>query len=467
MTSWFCTPRAKRAAFALLVCTLVPTCAVSNTTAPSDDGTIDGALRVAKTAHEPVLVDFSALWCHSCWWMKTNVMTGAQWDGLMKRVVYVEADADSSAGAAWMDKLHVEGLPTYIVLSADGAEIGRVVGEAKREEFYPRIERLSEGSDTLELLKAKANNGAPSDIAEVLDAYAARNDREQGLAWYDSLPQPLRTIADRDGKVAANLEFVRMDSAKRKLMSAKKTSDRTRLIQSCVAHGQRALLYKPDYDDRIQIIDALSDCTEGMSLPQRKQILAAPLSEATANLYQEKLQKRPLPPGSREALILLAEAKKTLGDRTGADEIYARGIAAYREQLSDGHGGLDLGRDRSAADDLYGLYRFSEQKDPLRALVKRLAETFSDDCNYSLAYGSLLVKEDKPSEALPYLERAAGMAHGRYVLKVANARVKALVALSRQAEAAKVAADALRASGSAFPREQDALKKLIVTPSPV
>ena len=99
--------------------------------------------------------------------------------------------------------------------------------------------------------------------------------------------------------------------------------------------------------------------------------------------------------------------------------------------------------------------------DETRALLKQLAQDYSEDCNYALAYGSLLLKENHADEALPYLERAASSAHGRYVLRVATVRAKALIALSRKAEAEKVAADALQASGPAFPKDQEALKKTI------
>src|SRR5215475_7906302 len=40
--------------------------------------TVDAALKAANAAHESVLVDFSGLWCHACWWMKANVMNGPQ-----------------------------------------------------------------------------------------------------------------------------------------------------------------------------------------------------------------------------------------------------------------------------------------------------------------------------------------------------------------------------------------------------
>ena len=420
-------------------------------------------MSAARTVHQPILIDFSAIWCHACWWMKTNVMLGPQWDALTHRVVYVEADSDLPDGAQWMEKLKVPGLPTYVVLSPDGKELGRVVGEAKIEDFYPKLDRMLAGTDTLDALKVKALKGDASDVVAVLDTYAARDDKEGALAWYGSLPASLRAKAASAPKVALDLESMRMDQDKHKLMSEKNATAKAALAKSCLDHGQRALAASPEYDDLVQLIDGLSDCSDGMDATQRHAILDAPLKQALAQLDSEKLSKRPLPPGTREAVIYLAETEKTLGEKEQAAVIYERGIAAYKKQMDDGKGGLDLKKDRSAGDDLYALYRFSEQKDALRTLLKQLAQDYSEDCNYSLAYGTLLLKENHADEALTYFERAAASAHGRYVLRVANARAKALLALSRKPEAEKVAAEALHASGSAFPKDQEALRKVIST----
>jgi len=452
----------------LALCALAFACKTAfaaPSTHPESYETVDAALTAARAAHEPILVDFSAIWCHACWWMKNNVMLGPQWDSLMDRVVYVEADSDLPDGAQWMEKLKVPGLPTYVVLNADGKELGRIVGEAKTEDFYPKLDHMVAGTDTLDALRAKALKGDTSDVAAVLDTYAARYDKEGALAWYSTLPASVRAKADSAPKIVLNLESMRMDQDKRIMMAEKNAAAKAALAKSCLAHGQHALAASPEYDDLVQLIDGLSDCSDGMDVSRRHAALDAPLKQAMAQLDAEKLSKHPLPPGTREAVIYLAETKKALGEKEQAAAIYERGIAAYRKQMDDSKGGLDLKKDRSAGDDLYALYRFSEQKDATRALLRQLAQDYSDDCNYSLAYGSLLLKENHADEALTYLERAAASAHGRYVLRVANARAKALIALSRKPEAEKVAAEALHASGSAFPKDQEALKKVIGTPS--
>lgn len=425
--------------------------------------TIESALKAAKAAHEPVLVDFSALWCHSCWWMKTNVMNGTEWDALGKHLVYVESDADSADGETWMNKLKVSGLPTYVMLDASGREIGRIVGEAKREEFYPKIDRLIGGADTLAKLKNQAAHGAPADVAQALDVYAAREDYAAAFAWYASLPAALRQRAAQDAKVVLYLEAMHMKQDKQGLLSTKAAPEKAVFAKSCIEHGQRALASNPDYDDRIDIIDSLSDCSDGFPAEQRVALLAAPIATAVGHLDGQKLSKRPLPPGSRDSVLILGIVSKGIGDSGGAKAIFDRGIAAYRHQMDDGKGGLDLKKDRSAADDLYALYRFSGQNEQKMALLKQLASTYDNDCNYSLAYGKALLSDGKAAEALSYLEKAAGLATGRYVLRVAKARAQTLIALQRRHDAEKVVSDALRTAGSWFPGDKEELKQVLNT----
>lgn len=428
--------------------------------APSYD-TIESALKAASATHEPVLIDFSAIWCHSCWWMKTNVMNGPQWDALGRHLVYVESDADSAGGEAWMKRLKVGGLPTYVMLDASGREIGRVVGEVKRDEFYPKIDRLIGGSDKLENLKREAARGTPADVAQALDLYLAREDYQEAFAWYAGLPLSLREQAAHNAKVTLELEAMHMKRDKGDLASAKATPAKAAFVKSCAEHGRRALASRPNYDDMIDIIDTLGDCSEDLPQAQRRALLAAPIATAVAQLDAQKLSVRPLPIGTRDSVLILAMTSKAIGDEAGAKAIFDRGITAYRAQMDDGKGGLDLKRDRSAGDDLYALYRFSEHKEQKMALLKQLAGTYDKDCNYSLGYGKALLSDGNAAEALPYLEKAASMASGRFVLRVAYARAKALLALQRRPEAERVVADALQAAGPWFPEDQKELKQVL------
>src|SRR5450432_1761037 len=111
--------------------------------------TIDAALARAQREHRPVLIDFSAVWCYSCYYMATHVLNGTEWNTLESRVVVVESDADSPDGSHWMEKLAVKALPAYVALNADGSELGRILAEQSRKRFYPQMNRILGGGDAL------------------------------------------------------------------------------------------------------------------------------------------------------------------------------------------------------------------------------------------------------------------------------------------------------------------------------
>src|ERR1700743_527247 len=85
---------------------------------------LDPALAQGKREHKAVLVDFQAVWCYSCYFMASHVLNGKEWDDLGKKIVFYEADADKPADKAWMNKLNVHFLPTYVAIGPDGEELG-------------------------------------------------------------------------------------------------------------------------------------------------------------------------------------------------------------------------------------------------------------------------------------------------------------------------------------------------------
>src|SRR5579859_6765295 len=64
--------------------------------------TIDEALKTSAEQHRPVLVDFQAVWCYSCYYMASHVLNGPEWDAVQRKAIVVEVDADSPDGLAWM-----------------------------------------------------------------------------------------------------------------------------------------------------------------------------------------------------------------------------------------------------------------------------------------------------------------------------------------------------------------------------
>src|SRR6185295_10854271 len=143
----------------------------------------------------PVLVDFHAPWCYSCYFMASHVQTGPDWDRAKRQMLTMEMDADSPEGAARMQEWHIKALPSYVLLGADGQELGRLLAEHTRAEFYKWLFDAAAQGNTLEALKAKVVDHSGASVAaarEVLRAYQARYDGDGGLKWFMALAPKTR-----------------------------------------------------------------------------------------------------------------------------------------------------------------------------------------------------------------------------------------------------------------------------------
>jgi len=405
---------------------------------------IDDALAQARKTHTPVLIDFGAPWCYSCYFMATHVLNGAEWEAVEAKTVVVESDADSPDGAAWMKKLEIKALPAYVVLNENGDELGRILGEQARAKFYPAMTKILAGSHTLDELKKSAAAGSTEAIATVLGSYEARRDGQAGLDWYASLPQKTRTAAANDKPIAlwlARLELARAMKAKD---NAAAVSAAKRVLEGDIGC------------DRQYVVDQLLEASEKMPEAERKSLLSAQKPALDALLAKDIFVAKPICADQRSAVITTADVDAALGDTAAEKAVLDRAIASVQKQL-----GNDLKKDRNAADNLRVYYVRAKRTEELDALYPKLIAAYPDDYVYPYRWGKSLLERGNATAALPLLEQAAEKAYGENRLAVAIQRVKALKALHRQADAEKVVAEVLEQNGQWFPEEVAQLKETL------
>jgi thiol:disulfide interchange protein DsbD len=107
----------------------------------------DQALSAARAERRPVLIDFEAAWCLPCREMERTTLRDPAVVRLASSFVALKADvtAEDDAATALLDRFHVPGVPTYVLLGPDGDERGRLVG------FVPSrrmVEALREAAGT-------------------------------------------------------------------------------------------------------------------------------------------------------------------------------------------------------------------------------------------------------------------------------------------------------------------------------
>jgi thiol-disulfide isomerase/thioredoxin len=415
--------------------------AFSTTASAETPATVDAALAQAKKAHQPVLIDFSAPWCYSCYFMATHVLNGAEWEKLEKRTVVVSVDADSPDGAAWMKKLEVKALPAYVVLNENGDELGRILAEQPREVFYPGVDKIIAGSTTLDQLKAKAAKGSNDDIAAVLASYEARKDGDGGLAWYASLPKSSRDAAGKNAAVSLWIDRLTLDRAM-------KAEDNT----AAIAAAERVLDGNLGCE-RPYVVDDLLEASDKLPDAQKKAIAAKQKPALDKLLAEHVFVAHPTCADQRSAVMTTADVDEAMGDAKAATAVLDRGIAAARKAA-----GEDLKADRNAADNYRVYLSRAKRTAELDALYPKLIAAYPDDYVYPSRWARTFLDRNEPAKALPLLEQAAEKAYGENRLAVATLRVKALKALHRDADAEKVVAEVLEQNGKWFPEQVDQLK---------
>ena len=411
---------------------------------PGPAQTVDAALAAARREQRPLFLDFQAQWCYSCYYMATHVLSGPKWQPFERRVHVQEVDADSPDGAAWMTKLGVKALPSFVVLKPDGIELGRVVAEQPPEIFYPALERILAGSDALDTLQAQATKGSVSAVADVLASYHARSEYQAGIDWYAALPAAQRTKADGDARVSLWRQRLKLEIA------VKAKDEKT-----CVAAAERVLAGNVGCD-RYYVLENLLGCSEKLPAAARRRLLAAQRRSLDQLLDKQVFVSPPQCADQRSAVLVSADLDKALGDHAAEGALLDRAIAFVRKRLGD-----DYTQDRNLADNLRVYLARAERTPELDALLPKLIAAYPDDYVYPYRYGRSLLDRKQAAAALPYLEQAAEKTFGANRLVVAELRVKALLALNRRVDAEKVAADALQANGPWFPEQAAELKALL------
>ena len=408
---------------------------------PKAPATIADALTQATQQHRPVLVDFHAVWCYSCYYMASHVLNGPEWQAVERKAIVIEADADSPDGRQWMDKLKISALPSYVVLDEQGNEQGRILAEQPRQTFYPRVNAILSGSDALEPLKDKASHGLIDALTAALDVYKARNDIIAGLQWYAQLSASVRQAASKDVHAATSLEQLHLAQAKVKKDNA-----------AILASAQKVLAGDAGCSRPYVLLDLLQ-ASEKLPDTQRRHILAAQRKATDNYLDTQIFTARPNCADQRSAVIASADLDAATGDAAGEKAVLDRAIDSTRGALGD-----KLTSDRNLADNLRVYLLRAKRTDELDAYQRKLIAAYPDDYVYAYRYGRSLLESHQPEAALPWLAQAADKAYGVNRLTVTGYQVQALKTLHRQADAEQLVSVVLKENGPWFPEQAAELK---------
>jgi hypothetical protein len=407
---------------------------------------IERAFQEAGLRRSPLFVDVHAPWCHSCYFMQRNVLQGAEWKALQARALTVELDADSPEGARWVQQWNVNGYPSYLIFDEQGREIGRVLGDRPRAEFYAELERLLANPAFEELRRRAATDDAQGTAAarELLNVWYQRTQLQAALDWFSMLDEARQARLRADPQIADRL-------ARMSLLTAAKAGE----TKDCVK-AAREVFQGPLRCDQLWEFQEFQSCVHPLAIAQaRKQL--TPYLPRLAELQKAVLVESRVACGDDRGLVeTAANTYETIGTPDAAKAVLRQGAAYARKRLKS-----DPASDRNLADNLR--YYLERLQDPsaLEAWYRQLVKSYPDDYVYAFRFGRELVKQGRAKEALPYLEAAAGKSYGLNRLLVAQQRVKALRQLGRDEDARNVASEALKANGPWFPDAAAELKALL------
>lgn len=430
-------------------CGLLLWLAAAAAAAPAQDASdpVPAALAQARARHEPMLVNYHAPWCYSCYYMAHNVLNGLDWERVQREMVVVDLDADSPEGARWMRAWTVKAMPSYLLFDADGRELGRLLGEQTRADFYRWLWGAA-GRSPLDDLKAKVVDGGEASLAaarEILRAYHERYDGKGGLAWYLGLPPPVRTALARDAQAALWVERL-------ELQRAAAEND----VAACLGAGDVVLAGSLGCERPYELSKVMA-CSAGQPAEARRTLL-----QPQAEMMQVLVDKRVLSSyrcaDERSIVLGAADLYQALGDATREKSVLDRAIADVARRI----GGAP-GKDRNLDDNLRVYLDRAGRADELDAWLVKLIAAYPDDYVYPFRHGRNLAARGRHAEALPYFEQAAAKAYGVNKLQVAEQRARSLQALNRSDDARAVLSEALRDNGPWFADDAAKLKALLDT----
>lgn len=158
--------------------------------------TVEEAFSRAKLTGKPVFVDVHAEWCGWCKKLERDVFPQPEVASLLN-TQFIPVRVDTQEDMAFPQKYNVQGLPTLLILEANGRETGRIPGYMDAK---PLVERLQD------ILKARAEIPRLKAAVAANPTDASAHYTLAMLAWdmdlYEDTVQHLEKVLEIDPKLA-------------------------------------------------------------------------------------------------------------------------------------------------------------------------------------------------------------------------------------------------------------------------
>jgi thiol-disulfide isomerase/thioredoxin len=123
------------------------------------DADIDRAFALARAEKKPVLLYWGATWCPPCNQLKATLFNRQDFAVQARNFVAVHVDGDRPGAQKLGARFKVRGYPTVILMTADGAEVSRLPGDADAPQIMAVLQAGLSGGRPLKAVLADARAG--------------------------------------------------------------------------------------------------------------------------------------------------------------------------------------------------------------------------------------------------------------------------------------------------------------------
>lgn len=115
--------------------------------------TVDEALSRAAALDTLVLIDVYATWCGPCQRLDDEVFPTDPVAEATQELVNIRVDAEAGDGPQVVERFHVVGYPTVLLVRPDGVEVDRIFGFLGPADFAQTVQSYVNGEGTIESLR--------------------------------------------------------------------------------------------------------------------------------------------------------------------------------------------------------------------------------------------------------------------------------------------------------------------------
>jgi hypothetical protein len=163
------------------------------------DGTLTSLLAKEGGLKKAVLVKVDAAWCPGCRNLDKEIFGSNLGLKVLEGRHAIKVDFDDQGNRPVIEKYAILGLPTVLLLSPDGNEVGRVVGYPGSEKWLAKFNEIASVGDDLASLEArfKQESDDPSLVLKLSKTLLNRGIRKRAMALLETVSWLPRATDDQ------------------------------------------------------------------------------------------------------------------------------------------------------------------------------------------------------------------------------------------------------------------------------